>query len=116
MPNGLVCFCGLIVAGALAVAGQQPSTTDQQREAICKAVPCREKSLVKLELKDKKYAEFDFPKGPFVAEGFINILNGERFAVEFDEHDGELTNPHYVREVAHPERTLNLSLSQVESG
>ena len=58
----------------------------------------------------------EFPKGPYVAEGFINVLAGEEFLVEFDDTDGVLSNPRYVKTAAKPERTMSLRLEQTDEG
>lgn len=109
---------GTLILGlsALVSVAQEPGLTAQQREALCKSVPCREATTVTLRLNDRHRAEFSFPRGPFVADGVINILNGERFTVEFDEKDGRLLEPHYVKEITHADRTISLELSQLESG
>ena len=52
-------------------------------------------------------AEIVFSSMPYVSEdGVISILPGETLLVEFDVAEGELTNPRYVGEMAHPEKTL----------
>jgi hypothetical protein len=104
-------FCCLALMLATVVANGQVAA-DQEREAICKKVVCREATKVKLKVNDKEYAEFEFPKGPYVADGFINVLSGEHFSVEFDEQDGVLSNPRFVKEVVHPERTVSVELSE----
>ncbi|HEY8187894.1 MAG TPA: hypothetical protein VIF64_17620 [Pyrinomonadaceae bacterium] len=110
----LVSCCVLLTLATVIANGQ--SSADQEREAICKTVACRESSTVKLKLNNKEYAEFNFPKGPFVADGFINILSGEHFAVEFEEKNGELLNPRFVKEIVHPERTMLVDFLQIEKG
>jgi hypothetical protein len=99
----------LLCCAAAVVTAQEPG--DKEREALCRSVPCREATSVKLRLNEREYAEFNFPRGPYVAEGFINILNGEQFGVEFDEKNGELSEPRYVKEIVHPDRTITLQLS-----
>ena len=113
-----ILICGVLLPLLLVMAySQTPQTaTDQDREAICQRVPCRPATTVKLQLNDKEYAEFSFSKGPYVAEGFINVLNGEEFNVEFDDQNGQFSNPRYVKDVLHPERTLFVKLSQIETG
>jgi len=107
-------FCGLmLILLNVTVCGQEAV---EQREAICKEVVCREPTTVKLKLNSKEYAQFDFPRSPFVAEGFINILSGEKFSVEFEEKGGELENPRFVKDVAHPERTISVAFSQSDEG
>ena len=58
----------------------------------------------------------EFPKGPYVADGFINVLAGEEVLVEFDETEGKLSNPHYVKTAAKPERTISFRLEQTDEG
>lgn len=111
----LLVFCSIIITLA-AIAANGQSSGDQEREAICKKVACREATIVKLKVSDKEYAEFEFPKGPYVADGFINVLSGEHFSVEFDEREGKLLNPRFVREAIHPERTVSVELSQTGDG
>jgi len=91
-------------------------TQEKDREALCRRVPCREATTVALKLDERRHADFAFPRGPYVADGVINILNGERFSVEFEEKDGRLVEPHYVKEVTHPDRTISFELSSLESG
>jgi hypothetical protein len=110
----LLAFCGLILIFLnVTVCGQE---SVDQTEAICKEVVCREPTTVKLKLNSKEYAQFDFPMSPFVAEGFINILSGEKFSVEFEEKGGDLENPRFVKDVTHPERTISIAFSQSEEG
>ena len=111
----LLVFCFVALTLAIVTANAQ-DPANQEREAICKKVACREPTSVKLKLNDKEYAEFNFPKGPFVADGFINVLSGEHFAVEFDDKNGEILNPQFVKEVVHPERTVLIDFSQTENG
>ena len=111
----LAIVCGMIFTLAVIAANGQNSS-DQEREAICKKVACRDATNVKLKINDKEYAEFEFPKGPFVADGVINVLSGERFSVEFEEQDGNLINPRFVKENIHPDHTISVSLSQGEKG
>jgi len=107
-------FCGLILMLLSVTARAQSSA--EQIEALCKTVVCREPTTVKLKLNNKEYAQFDFPKSPFVAEGFINVLSGEKFGVELEEKDGNLENPRYVKEISHPERTISVAFSQTDEG
>src|SRR5687767_9486743 len=73
----------ILLSTCLVAMGQQQSTADQAREAVCQRVPCRPVTTVRLKLNNKEYFEMEFPKGPYVAEGFINVLAGEEFLVEF---------------------------------
>lgn len=104
----------ILLSTCLVALGQQ--TADQAREAVCQRVPCRPVTTVRLKLNNKEYFEVEFPKGPYVAEGFINVLAGEEFLVEFDDADGTLSNPRYVKTVANPERTISFRLEQTEEG
>lgn len=110
----LLVFCGLILILLNVTAHGQGSA--EQIEALCKTVVCREPTTVKLKLNSKEYAQFDFPKSPFVAEGFINILSGEKFNVELEEKAGDLEDPRFVKEISHPERTISLAFSQTDEG
>ena len=110
----LISCCVLLTLATISANGQ--GSAEQEREAICKTVACREPTTVKLKINSKEYAELNFPKGPFVADGFINVLSGEHFSVEFDEQGGELVNPHFVKEIIHPDRTVSVELSQTENG
>jgi hypothetical protein len=71
---------------------------------------------VRLRLNGKEYFEMEFPKSPYVADGFINVLAGEELHVEFDEGDGQLSNSRYVKTPANPERTVSLRLEQTDEG
>jgi len=116
LSNRLICASLLILIPVIGLSQQQQAPGDKEREAICQQVPCRAPTTVKLRLNAKEYAEFQFPKGPYVAEGFINVLNGEEFNVEFEDQNGKLTNPRYVKEVIHQERTISIKLGQLENG
>ena len=69
-----------------------------------------------LETQQQRYFEMEFPKAPYVAEGFINVLAGEEFLVEFDDSEGVLSNPRYVKTAAKPERTISYRLEQTDEG
>ena len=99
------------------VMGQQQQTADEAREAVCQRVSCRPATTVRLKLNDKEYFEMEFPKGPYVADGFINVLAGEEILVQFDDDaDGMLSNPRYVKIAAKPERTISFRLEQTGEG
>lgn len=104
----------IVLSTCLVAMGQQ--TSDEAREALCQKVPCRAVTTVRLKLNKKEYFEMEFPKGPYVAEGFINVLAGEEFLVEFDDVDGVLSNPRYVKTAAKPERTVSFRLEQTDQG
>lgn len=106
----------LVLLTTCFVALGQQQSPDEAREAVCQKVPCRPMTTVRLKLNKKEFFEMEFPKGPYVAEGFINVLAGEEFLVEFDDADGELSNPHYVKTVAKPERTVSFRLEQTDEG
>ena len=106
----------LIFIQGIAFSQQPQTAADREREAICQQVACRAAIILRLRVSDKEYAEFDFPKGPYVADGFINLLNGEELNVEFEDQGGKLINPRYVKEVIHAERTINMKLGQLETG
>ena len=106
----------ILLSTCLVAMGQQQQTPEQARAAICQKVTCRPVTTVKLKLNAKEYFEMEFPKGPYVAEGFINVLAGEEFLVEFDDADGVLSNPRYVKTVAKPERTVSFRLQQTDEG
>jgi hypothetical protein len=100
----------------LVALGQQQQTPEQAREAVCQRVTCRPATTVRLRLNDKEYSEMEFPKGPYVADGFINVLAGEEILVEFDDADGVLANARYVKTAAKPERTISFRLEQIDEG
>src|SRR6185436_8320067 len=106
----------ILLSTCLVAMGQQQQTADQAREAVCQRVTCRPVTTVRLKLNSKEYFEMEFPKGPYVADGFINVLAGEELLVEFDDTDGTLSNPHYVKTAAKPERTISLRLEQTDQG
>jgi hypothetical protein len=106
----------ILFSTCLATTGQQQQTADQAREAVCQRVPCRPATTVRLKLNNKEYFEMEFPKGPYVADGFVNVLAGEELFVEFDNADGSLLNPHYVKTAAKPERTISFRLEQTDEG
>jgi len=106
----------LILLSTCLVAMGQQQTAEQAREAVCQRVPCRPVTTVRLKLNNKEFYEMEFPKGPYVADGFINVLAGEEVLVEFDETDGVLSNPRYVKTIAKPERTITFRLEQPNQG
>jgi len=106
----------ILLSICLVAMGQQQQTPDQAREAICQRVPCRPVTTVRLKLNNKEFFEMEFPKSPYVAEGFINVLAGEEMLVEFDDTDGTLSNPRYVKTGAKPERTISFRLEQTDEG
>lgn len=106
----------LILLSSCVVAMGQQENADQAREAVCQRVPCRPVTTVRLKVNNKEFFEMEFPKAPYVAEGFINILAGEEILVEFDDADGTLSNPHYVKTSAKPERTISFRLEQTDEG
>ena len=104
-------------ASHLALGQQQAQdSAEQAREAVCQRVACRPSTTVRLRLNNKEYFEMEFPKSPYVADGFVNILAGEELNVEFDESDGRLSNPHYVKAPTKPERTISFRLEQTDEG
>lgn len=106
----------LLLLSACFVAMGQQQTAEQAREAVCQRVPCRPVTTVRLKINNKEYSEMEFPKGPYVADGFINVLAGEEILVEFDDTDGALSNPRYVKTAAKPERTISFRLEQTDEG
>ncbi len=110
----LIAFLVILFSMGLAANGQQQQTADQAREAVCQRVTCRPATKIRLKLSKNEYFELEFPKGPYVADGFVNILPGEELFVEFD--DVNVTNPHYVKAIAKPERTISIHLEQTDEG
>src|SRR6266545_1191703 len=100
----------------LVTAGRQQQIADQAREAVCQRVPCRPATTVRLKLNNKEYFEMEFPKGPYVADGFVNVLAGEEMFVEFDDGDGNPSNPRYVKTTAKPALTISFRLEQTDEG
>ena len=109
-------FPTLLILLSTCFVAMAQQTPEQAREAVCQRVPCRPVTTVRLKLNKKDFFEMEFPKGPYVAEGFINVLAGEEFLVEFDDTDGVLSNPRYVKTAAKPERTISLRLEQTDEG
>jgi len=113
-------FISIIVFGltlSLPLAAQQkPQSAEEAREAICKKVVCREPKTVNLKLDNKDVLSFDFPKTPYVAEGYVNILLGEKVNVEFDEEANKLTNARYVEQIKSAEKTVTFELLEIENG
>ena len=97
-------------------AQQKPQSAAEARDAICQKVICRESKTVSLKLGNKKVISFDFPKTPYVAEGYINVLTGEEINVEFDENANTLINARYVERVKSAAKTIVFKLSQTEDG
>ena len=105
----------VLLSTSLVGMGQQQSP-DEAREAVCKRVECRPVTSVKLKLNDNEYFEMEFPKLPYVAAGFINVLAGEEVLVEFDETDGVLSNARYVKTATKPEQAVSFRLEQTDGG
>src|SRR5262245_12031470 len=114
--NVILTLLLLPVIFALALAQAEKPKTDQEREAICRRVPCRPKKTLKLKVSQTETAEFDFPKGPYVADGTINVLAGEEVNVEFDDGADGLTNARYVKKITAPEKTMTFKLAQTDDG
>jgi hypothetical protein len=104
----------LLFAGVVAMGQQQ--TPEQARDEVCQRVACRPATTVRLKLNAKEYSEMEFPKAPYVAEGFINVLVGEEILVEFEDVGGVLSNPRYVKTTDKPERTISFRLEQTYDG
>ena len=100
----------------LALAQASKPKAEQEREAVCRRVPCRPAKTLKLKVSNTEVAEFDFPKGPYVADGYINLLSGEEIYVEFDDGADGPTNPRYVEKVTAPEKTVTFSLDLKDVG
>ncbi|MCM3872458.1 MAG: hypothetical protein ND895_17375 [Pyrinomonadaceae bacterium] len=100
----------------LALAQQAQDAAEQARAELCKRLPCRPSTIVRLRLNREEQFEMEFPVSPYVADGFINVLASEELNVEFDDSDGKLSNPRYVKTVVKPERTILLRLEQTAEG
>ena len=106
----------LLTIFSLAFAQKGQPQAEQSREAACRRVPCRPAKTIKLKIGKKEIAEFDFPKGPFVAEGYVNILSGEEINVEFEEGENALSNARYVEKISAPGKTIIFKLEQTDEG
>ena len=106
----------LILLSVAVVAVGQQQTPEQARDAVCERVPCRPATTVRLKLNAKEYSEMEFPKAPYVADGFINVLAGEEILVEFEDVDGVLSKARYVKTADKPERTISFHLEQTDEG
>jgi len=101
---------------SLAWAQNGRTNSDQSRDALCQTVACRPAKTIKLKISKTEIAEFDFPKGPYVKDGYINILAGEEFNVEFDASETKLSNARYVDKISVPEKTVTFKLDQTAEG
>jgi hypothetical protein len=95
---------------------QEDGKRGRAREAICQQVPCRPATTIKLKINTNEFAEFDFPKGPYVADGYINLLNGEEVNVEFTEDTDGLLKARYVEKVNSAEKIVTFKLVQTDDG
>ena len=111
-----IILLAVLTACTLALGQYAQDAAEQAREAVCKRAPCRPPTTVRLRLNEKEYFEMEFPKSPYVADGFINVLANEELNVEFDDTEGRLSNPRYVKISVKPERTVSLRLEQTEEG
>src|SRR5947209_5014654 len=117
LPPRTIATLFIVLTFSPLVFGQQSQdAAEQAREAVCRRVPCRPPTTVRLRLNDKEYSEMEFPKSPYVADGFINVLAGEELNVEFDEDGGRLSNPRYVKTPTKPEHTISFRLEQTDEG
>jgi hypothetical protein len=66
MKNIILASPLLPVIFTLALAQAGKPKADQEREAVCRRVPCRPAKTLKLKVSETEVAEFDFPKGPYV--------------------------------------------------
>lgn len=110
MKNTILASLLLPVIFTLALAQSGKPDAGQEREPICRRVPCRAAQTLKLKISETEVAEFDIPEGPYVVDGRINMLPGEEINVEFDDGADALTNPRYVGTVTAPEKTLTFKL------
>jgi hypothetical protein len=99
----------IVITLAFAQAGKPKA--DQERESICRRVPCRPAQILKLKISETEVAEYNIPEGPYVSDGRINVLSGEEINVEFDDGEVGPTNPRYIEKVTTPEKTMTFSLS-----
>jgi hypothetical protein len=106
----------LPVICTLALAQTGKPNAGQERESICRRVPCRPAKTLRLKVSETEVAEFDFPRGPYVADGYINVLSGEEINVEFDIGADGPANPRYVEKVTAPEKTVTFNLSLRDEG
>ncbi len=113
-----VMIVSLFLAAIFTLAWAQKGQTkaDQAREAVCRRVACRPAKTIKLKISKKEIAEFDFPKGPFVADGYINLLSGEEINAEFDDGANGLSNARYVEKISVPEKIVTFKLEQTDEG
>jgi hypothetical protein len=106
-----------IFASCLLVLAQKSQTiAEEAREALCRQVPCRVATTITLKINKRESAEFEFPKGPYVVDGYINLLSGEEVNVEFDVVDNVLSNARYVAKISAPEKTIRFKLEQTDKG
>jgi hypothetical protein len=111
----IVSVC-LLASCLLGLAQKSQTIAEEAREAVCRRVPCREATTITLKINKREFAEFEFPKGPYVVDGYINLLAGEEINVEFEVVDNVLSNARYVAKISAPEKTIRFKLEQTEQG
>jgi len=103
------------IAAAAQAANQAPAV-QSELDAVCRTVLCRMSRPVRLKTGEGKFFELPLaPASPIVTGGMITVLAGETALVEGTLKEGRLVDLVAVAKVAHPERTLVLSLYQEPS-
>ena len=66
-----------------------------------------------LHLKDgKNPTALHLAAAPYISQGVITLYPGDKIIVEFDLVDSQPANPRVVKAITHPERTLELEMTQ----
>jgi hypothetical protein len=83
-------------------------SADEQTGTIIRSA----KDIV-LHLKDAKSpTTIHLADAPYISQDVITLYPGDKIIVEFDLVDSQPKNPRVVKEITHPERTLELEMTQ----
>jgi hypothetical protein len=103
----------LLFTMVAAQAASQSPAIKSELDALCKTVLCRTSRPIRLKTGAGKFFELPAaPASPIVTGEMITVLAGETAFVEGTLKNGRLVDLVAVSKIAHPERTLTLSLHQ----
>jgi hypothetical protein len=82
---------------------------------ICKVADCRENKDVKMRIPDGIFEKTIELYWPIAYKNRISLIPGDKVLIEAEESDTGLGNFNLVEEVINPEKTIELSLTQIDN-
>jgi hypothetical protein len=82
---------------------------------ICKVADCRENKYVKMRIPDGIFEKTIELYWPIAYKNRISLIPGDKVLIEAEETDTGLGNFKLVEEVVNPEKTIELSLTQIDN-